>query len=66
MSTITSSQSQASVTNKPVAQIEADRAKLQQMLQCYPADRQVKYLHLQAEIDVLIQQLQSLKRQAAK
>lgn len=66
MSTITSSQSQESTTTKPMAQLEADRAKLQKMLQCYPADRQVKYLHLQAEIDVLIQQLQTLKRQTAK
>lgn len=66
MSTITSSQSQESITSKSVAQVEEDRAKLQKMLKCYPADRQVKYLHLQAEIDVLIQQLQTLKRQTAK
>jgi hypothetical protein len=62
MSTIISSKSQESATIKSVAQVEADRAKLQQMLQCYPADHQVKYLHLQAEIDVLIQQLQALKK----
>jgi hypothetical protein len=31
--------------------------------QCYQADQQVKYLHLQAEIDVLFQQLQALKQQ---
>jgi hypothetical protein len=66
MSTITSSQSQESTTIKSVTQVEADRAKLQKMLQCYPADRQVKYLHLQAEIDVLMQQLQALKRQTDK
>ena len=65
MSITISSQSLAN-TPKSVAQVEADRAKLQQMLQCYPADRQVKYLHLQAEIDVLIQQLQSLKKQTEK
>lgn len=28
----------------------------------YPAHQQVKYLHLQAEIEVLIQQLQSRKQ----
>ena len=38
-------------------------AKLNQMTQCYQADQQVKYLHLQAEIDVLIQKLQTLKQQ---
>lgn len=66
MSTITQSQSQQTTT-KSVAQIdEANQAKLQRMLQCYPADRQVKYLHLQAEIDVLIQQLQALKKQPKK
>lgn len=64
MSTIIPSKSQ-SKTEK-LTNIEADRAKLQRMLQCYPADRQVKYLHLQAEIDVLIQQLQTLKKQTAK
>lgn len=43
--------------------IEVNRANLQRMLKCYPADRQVKYLHLQAEIDVLIQHLQTIKKQ---
>ena len=47
-----------------ITKVEA-RAKLQRMLQCYPADRQVKYLHLQAEIDVLLQQL-SLKKPMEK
>lgn len=28
----------------------------------YSADQQVKYLHLDAEIDVLLQQLQNLKK----
>lgn len=63
--TITISQSPAN-TPKSINQVEADREKLQRMLQCYPADRQVKYLHLQAEIDVLIQQLQSLKKKTEK
>ena len=30
--------------------------------QHYQTDQQVKYLHLEAEIDVLIQQLQALKK----
>ena len=64
MSTTISSKS-SEKTVKSTA-LEADRAKLQRMLQCYPADRQVKYLHLQAEIDVLIQQLQTLKKQSTK
>ena len=51
---------------KSSTQVEVDRAKLQRMLQCYPAERQVKYLHLQAEIDMLIQQLQTLKKQNAQ
>ncbi len=29
----------------------------------YPADQQVKFLHLQAEVDSLLQQLQILKQQ---
>ena len=65
MSTIISSQSQNN-SAKLTTGIDAERAKLQRMLKCYPADRQVKYLHLQAEIDVLIQQLQSLKKQTTK
>lgn len=32
----------------------------------YPVEQQVKYLHLQAEIDVLLQQLQSLKQEGLK
>ena len=65
MSTITSSQSKNN-TAKSAVSLNTERAKLQRMLQCYPADRQVKYLHLQAEIDVLIQQLQTLKQQTTK
>jgi hypothetical protein len=32
-------------------------------MKTYQADQQVKYLHLQAEIDMLLQQLQSIKQQ---
>ena len=63
MSITISDQSQE-ITPKAISKVEA-RVKLQRMLQCYPADRQVKYLHLQAEIDVLLQQL-SLKKPTEK
>jgi hypothetical protein len=36
---------------------------LQQIRTAYQADQQVKYLHLEAEIAVLLQQLQTLQRQ---
>lgn len=35
----------------------------QQLMQSYPVPSQVEYLHLQAEIEVLWQQLQTLKQQ---
>ncbi|MBE9166526.1 hypothetical protein IQ238_02895 [Pleurocapsales cyanobacterium LEGE 06147] len=38
------------------------QSSFQSMPACYQADQQVKYLHLQAEIDVLLQQLQTLKQ----
>ena len=48
---------------KSVSRVENFESKLSKITQCYQADQQVKYLHLQAEIDVLIQKLQSLKNQ---
>lgn len=39
---------------------------LRQVMKAYQADQQVKYLHLQAEIEVLLQQLQTLKQQKQK
>lgn len=62
MSTTIAKKPEVTLT-KPVNSIEVNRANLQRMLKCYPADRQVKYLHLQAEIDVLIQHLQTIKKQ---
>ncbi|CCI26186.1 hypothetical protein [Microcystis aeruginosa] len=35
---------------------------MKQIRTTYQADQQVKYLHLEAEIEVLLQQLQNLKR----
>jgi hypothetical protein len=33
------------------------------LMKIYQADQQVKYLHLQAEVELLLQELQSLKQQ---
>ena len=62
MSTLLSSENPKSSANS-LGAVEDTESKLRKMTQCYQADQQVKYLHLQAEIDVLIQQLQSLKHQ---
>jgi polyhydroxyalkanoate synthesis regulator phasin len=35
---------------------------IEQIRNAYSVDQQVKYLHLQAEIEVLLQQLQTLKQ----
>ena len=60
MSTLLSSKNQKSLVNAQNT-LRDRESNLRRMTQCYQADQQVKYLHLQAEIDVLIQQLQSLK-----
>lgn len=39
---------------------------LTKVMQSYQAAQQVQYLHLQAEIEVLLQQLQTLKQQRSK
>ncbi len=36
------------------------------VMNCYTTDQQVKYLHLQAEIEVLLQQLQTVQYQKFK
>ena len=36
--------------------------QMMKVKKAYPVVQQVKYLHLQAEIDVLLQQLQTLKK----
>jgi hypothetical protein len=59
MSTLLSSKTQSSVdTDTKVNPQKANFSKPD----CYQADQQVKYLHLQAEIDVLLQELQILKQ----
>jgi ribose 1,5-bisphosphokinase PhnN len=39
-----------------------ESSAMKQIRTAYQADQQVKYLHLEAEIEVLLQQLQNLKR----
>lgn len=39
-----------------------DRPKTNQVAQSYQTNQQLKYLHLQAEVEVLLQQLQTLKQ----
>ncbi len=57
MATLLSSQTQET------AETSVSQFNLQQMTKHYQADQQVKYLHLQAEIEVLLQQLTTLKQQ---
>lgn len=40
----------------------SDEHQMTQVKEPYPALQQVKYLHLKAEIDILLQQLQCLKQ----
>lgn len=39
-----------------------DRSTAPKIAKYYPADRLVKYLHLQAEIEFLLQEVQNLKQ----
>ncbi len=61
MSNILSSQSE---TTKAAFSVNTNKAESNRkhIAKCYQADQQVKYLHLEAEIDVLIQELQTLKK----
>lgn len=40
----------------------SENPNLGKLMQSYQADQQLKYLHLQAEVEVLLQQLQTLKQ----
>lgn len=40
--------------------------QMTKLAQSYQADQQLKYLHLQAEVEVLLQQLQSLKQRRSE
>ena len=61
MSNLLSSQSKTAMTSS-IATIDRTKSNRVHITKCYQADQQVKYLHLEAEIDVLIQQLQALKK----
>jgi hypothetical protein len=61
MSTLLSSETKHSAFN-PNTAANTKRSSFQSMPECYQADQQVKYLHLQAEIEVLLEQLQTLKQ----
>jgi hypothetical protein len=58
-STRESSESPASRSSSAII---SDDSSLIKVMKSYQADQQVKYLHLQAEIEVLLQQLQTLKQ----
>ena len=62
MKTLLPSESQKSTVDRLSASI-SNPSDSPQMAKCYQADQQVKYLHLQAEIEVLLQELQTLKQQ---
>ncbi len=78
MATVLSSQAQEKSTN-PISTDHTSQSSSKHIAKCYQADRQVntsigygsetepslsvKFLHLQAEIDMLLQELQVLKQQ---
>ncbi|WP_407658307.1 hypothetical protein [Lusitaniella coriacea] len=41
-------------------------SQMTKLAKSYQADQQLKYLHLQAEVEVLLQQLQSLKQKRSE
>ena len=61
MSNLLSSQSKAVMTSSSRT-IDTAESHRKHIAKCYQADQQVKYLHLEAEMEVLIQQLQTLKK----
>jgi len=50
------------VLNLSPVQTPTQQATASAKSQPYQADQQLKYLHLQAEVEVLLQQLQALKQ----
>lgn len=56
-----SSETLNSGKNKPLGVQNPDN-QMTQVRKAYSVAQQVKYLHLEAEIDVLLQQLKTLKR----
>lgn len=47
------------------SQPDKDQLLMRQLSKSYAAPQQVKYLHLQAEIEALLQQIQSAKSQSS-
>ncbi len=62
MATLLSSQTEQNSTDS-ISSSHSSQSSSKQIAKCYQADRQVKFLHLQAEIDLLLQELQTLKQQ---
>ncbi len=62
MATLLSSQTQQNSSNS-ISTNHTSQSSSKQIAKCYQADGQVKFLHLQAEIDLLLQELQTLKQQ---
>jgi hypothetical protein len=58
-----SQESKDSVYSRKSSTVDSKDATLMKLMKSYQAEAQVKYLHLQAEIEVLLQQLQTLKQQ---
>ncbi|NJK46846.1 hypothetical protein HC931_00265 [Candidatus Gracilibacteria bacterium] len=56
-------ESDDSVLSQKNSAADNNDATLMKLMKAYQAEAQVKYLHLQAEIEVLLQQLQTLKQQ---
>ena len=61
MSNFLPSQSKINISASATT-IDQAESNRKHIVKCYQADQQVKYLHLEAEIEVLIQQLQALKK----
>ena len=62
MRTLLSPESQTSTVDRLAGNL-SNPSDAPKVAKCYQADQQVKYLHLQAEIEVLLQELQTLKQQ---
>lgn len=59
----TQESSDSSVSSRSDSVVASNDAILMKLMKSYQAEAQVKYLHLQAEIEVLLQKLQTLKQQ---
>ncbi|MCU0534315.1 MAG: hypothetical protein MUD14_10525 [Hydrococcus sp. Prado102] len=55
-----------SVSSRKNSAVDSNDATLMKLMKAYQAEAQVKYLHLQAEIEVLLQKLQTIKQQKQK